>query len=99
MLSVVLVRDIVRGAVLELPASEHALRGSYDLFHPDGAVQLRGMLAEWQQNGVIHTTRVTHATLGEVHPGERVLVKFPSQDETEWWVCDVLATDGDDVAQ
>jgi hypothetical protein len=92
MAKVIRVRDVVRGDVVEFGPEEPALRGSYDLFGPGGPVRLHEGLAEWFVDEGVRTSRVASATLGDVHPGERVLVRVDAGDE--WWLCDVEAIDG-----
>ncbi len=72
------------------------LRGPYDLFQPVGAVRRRGALIDWLEGGVIRSARVAPGVLGDAHPGERVLLRLPprSQDDDDWWLCDVEAVDG-----
>lgn len=87
--SVIRVRDIVRGDLHDFGPTEPALRGSYDLFHPDGPVRLReGDVVEWFEHDVVRTSRVALTSLGEVQPGERVLVRDDAEIDL-WWLCDV----------
>jgi hypothetical protein len=88
----VVVRDVVRGGLYELDPAEVALRVAYDLFHPAGAVLVEGDHAEWIEGEAVHVSRVAEAALGEVTPGERVLVRVGLGDE--WWLCDVEAVEG-----
>lgn len=90
--TVIRVRDVVRGDVYDFGPYEQVLRGSYDLFRPAGPVVLREGLAEWSESGIVRTTRIVSAPLGDVHPGERVLLRIGSGDE--WWLCEVEALDG-----
>src|SRR5258708_25840240 len=91
---VIRVRDVSRDGVYELGPDEPILRGPYELFQPVGAVRRRGALVDWLQAGVIRSARTKASTLGDAHPGERVLVRLPPPSEDEWWLCDVEAVDG-----
>ena len=87
------VRDVARGETYELGPDEPVLRGSYDLFHPDGPVSVRDDgLVEWTTGPDVRISRTVSTTLGLVRVGERVLVRGLESDE--WWLCDVLAVDG-----
>jgi hypothetical protein len=89
------VRDVARRGVHTLGPDEPILRVPYDLFHPVGAVQRRGELVDWLEGGVIRSARYATTTLGDAHPGERVLLRLPPQDAPdEWWLCDIEAVDG-----
>jgi hypothetical protein len=89
------IRDVVRGDVYELGPDEPVLRGSYDLFRPVGPVRMRDDgLAEWREGTTLRTSRVSPTTLGDLHPGERVLVQLGGETDEAWWVCDVEAVDG-----
>ncbi len=94
MTQVIRVRDVARGDVYELAPGQAILRGSYDLFEPKGAVRERGGLVDWVEGGTVRTSRVAPASLGDAHPGERVLVNLPPHADHEWWLCDVEAVDG-----
>jgi hypothetical protein len=87
----VLVRDVVRQRLHELPPSERMLRVPYDLFNPVGPVRLEDGLILYMQGGQIHTGRFAESTLGDAHPAERVLLRL--QDEAaeghQWWLCEV----------
>jgi hypothetical protein len=90
------VRDVVRGQVLELGPDEPALRGSYDMIHPDGPVSLLADdRVEWRVGEEWHSSRVVRSALGRVLVGERVLLQLDSAPP-RWWVCEVEAIDGDD---
>jgi hypothetical protein len=92
---VIRVRDVARAGVYDLGPDEPILRGPYELFQPVGAVRRRGVLVDWLQAGVIRSARTTAATLGDTHPGERVLLRLPPRArEDEWWLCEVEALDG-----
>jgi hypothetical protein len=87
------IRDVVRGDVYELSSEEPALRSSYDLFHPGGPVHIRDDgLAEWREGERLRAARVAPATLGDIRPGERILVRLEMGHD--WWLCDVEAVDG-----
>jgi hypothetical protein len=86
------VRDIVRGDLYELPPEEPALRGSYDLFRPSAGAIVHDGLAEWSLADQVRVSRVAHTTLGDVHPGECVLVRLGKDDQ--WWLCEVLQLEG-----
>lgn len=88
----ILVRDVVRGDLYELDPAEVVLRVAYDLFHPAGAVLVEGERAEWIEGDEVRLSRVVPAAVGEVAPGERVLVRVGS--DREWWLCDVETVDG-----
>jgi hypothetical protein len=95
MARVIRIRDVVRGGVYELGPHEPILRGPYELFNPVGPALRRGALIDWLQDGVIRSARVAPAVLGDVQPGERVLLHLaPYASEDEWWLCDVDAVDG-----
>jgi hypothetical protein len=97
---VIRVRDVARAGVYELGPNEPILRGTYELFQPVGPARLRGSLVDWVQAGVIRSSRVARAELGDAHPGERVLLRLPPLDpQDEWWLCEVEALDGDSVAE
>ena len=89
MSSAIRVRDVVRGDIYEFDPTEPALRGSYDLFDPEGPVVLREGFVEWLEGGAVRTSRVKPTTLGDVSTGERVLIHVGSTEE--WWLCDVEA--------
>lgn len=95
MADLIRIRDVVRGDVYELGPEEPAMRGSYDLFRPVGPVRVRDDgLAEWHEGATIRTSRISPTTLGDLHAGERVLVRLGSETDEPWWVCDVEAIDG-----
>lgn len=92
---VIRVRDVVREGVYDFGPDEHVLRGPYELFNPIGPVRQRGALVDYLQGNVIRSARVVSTTLGECHPGERVLMRLaPHTVEDEWWLCEVEAVDG-----
>ena len=100
---VIRVVDIVRHQVHELGAEEPILRGPYEMFHPVGPASQSGDMVEWTEGELRRNSRVAAAVLGEVRPGERVLVAFgataPSDDasvvgEDVWWLCEVHSVDG-----
>jgi hypothetical protein len=94
---VIRIRDVARGGVYELAPEEPILRVPYDLFHLIGAVRRRGALVDWLEAGVIRSARVSPSTLGDGHPGERVLLRLPPLiPADEWWLCEVEAVDGVD---
>ncbi len=102
MAQVIRVRDVKRTRVHEFGPEVLVLRGPYDLFHPDGPVHRHGGLVEWTDGGIPKSGRVVSASMGEVHPGERVLVQLdaappkeaPESGREEWWLCEVEAVDG-----
>jgi hypothetical protein len=80
MAHVIRVRDVAREGLYEFGPEEPILRGPYDLFQfpAEGAVQKNGELVDWAvAGGEVRTGRVTPASMGDVRPGERVLVKLP----------------------
>lgn len=86
------VQDVARNQIHDLGPDEPILRGPYELFHPEGRVQRRGSLIEWVQAKEPRSARVVPATLGETHPGERVLLRLdPDDSEDDWWLCEVQA--------
>jgi hypothetical protein len=92
---VVQLRDVVRGSSYELGGRQRALRVSYDMFHPKGAVHIHEGHVEWAEGADARRARFTEVPLGACQPGERVLLRLaPSTRENEWWLCDVLAVDG-----
>jgi hypothetical protein len=92
---VIRVRDVVRDGVYDFGPDEPALRGPYELFNPIGPVRQRGALVDFLQGNVIQSARVAPTTLGECHPGERVLMRLvPLTAEDEWWLCEVESVDG-----
>ena len=92
---VIRVRDGVREGVYDFGPDEPALRGPYELFNPIGPVRQRGALVDYLQGNVIRSARVAPTTLGECHPGERVLMRLaPLTVEDEWWLCEVESVDG-----
>jgi hypothetical protein len=92
---VIRVRDVARDGVYDLGPDEPILRGPYDLFNPIGPVRRRGALIDWLQAGVIRSARAASGSLGDAHPGERVLVRLPPQTtEDDWWLCEVESVDG-----
>jgi hypothetical protein len=92
---VIRVRDVVRDGVYDFGPEEPALRGPYELFNPIGPVRQRGALVDFLQGNVIQSTRVAPTTLGECHPGERVLMRLvPLTAEDEWWLCEIESVDG-----
>jgi hypothetical protein len=103
MAHVIQVRDITRDGRYEFGPDEPVLRGPYDLFqfHSVGAVRRRGEVIDWLvPGGEMRTGRVSAASLGDVNPGERVLVKLPpTVADDEWWLCEIESVDGISVAQ
>jgi hypothetical protein len=92
---VIRVRDVVREGVYDFGPDEPALRGPYELFNPIGPVRQRGALVDFLQGNVIQSARVAPTTLGDCHPGERVLLRLaPLTVEDEWWLCEVESVDG-----
>ncbi|HTQ45310.1 MAG TPA: hypothetical protein VMI75_21275 [Polyangiaceae bacterium] len=92
---VIRVRDVVREGVYDFGPDEPVLRGPYELFNPVGPVRQRGALVDFLQGNVIQSARVAPTTLGECHPGERVLMRLvPLTAEDEWWLCEVESVDG-----
>ena len=92
---VIRVRDVVRQGVYDFGPDEPVLRGPYELFNPVGPVRQRGALVDFLQGNVIQSARVAPTTLGECHPGERVLMRLvPLTAEDEWWLCEVESVDG-----
>jgi hypothetical protein len=91
---VIRVRDVDRGGVYELGPDVPMLRGPYELFQPIGAVRRRGELVDWLQGNVIRSGRAAPSTLGDAHPGERVLLRLVPPADEEWWLCEVEAVDG-----
>jgi len=92
---VIRVRDVVREGVYDFGPDEPALRGPYELFNPVGPVRQRGALVDFLQGNVIQSARVAPTTLGDCHPGERVLMRLaPLTAEDEWWLCEVESVDG-----
>jgi hypothetical protein len=105
MAKVIRVRDIARAGQYEFGPEEQVLRGPYDLFQfqSAGALRRRGEMVDWLvpgPDGEVRSGRVSPASMGEVHPGERVLVKLPpSVADDEWWLCEIESVDGISVAQ
>ena len=94
------VHDVARNKIHDLGPDEPVLRGPYELFHPEGPVHRRDALIEWVQGKQPRSARIVPATLGETHPGERVLVRLDPQDpEDDWWLCEVQAVDRVQAAQ
>jgi hypothetical protein len=92
---VIRVRDVVRGGVYEFGPDEPVLRGPYELLNPIGPIRQRGSLVDYLQGNVIRSGRAAPTTLGDCHPGERVLLRLaPLTAEDEWWLCEVEAVDG-----
>jgi hypothetical protein len=92
---VIRVRDVVRDGVYDFGPDEPVLRGPYELFNPVGPVRQRGALVDFLQGNVIQSARVAPTTLGECHPGERVLMRLvPLTAEDEWWLCEIESVDG-----
>jgi len=86
------VHDVARKKIHDLRPDEPVLRGPYELFHPEGPVRRRDSLIEWVQGKESRSARIVPATLGETHPGERVLVRLDPRDpEDHWWLCEVQA--------
>jgi hypothetical protein len=96
---VIRVRDVARAGVYELGPEEPILRGPYELFQPIGPARVRGALVDWVQARVIRSARVAPAQLGDVRPGERILLQLPPGPQDEWWLCEVETVDGDSVAE
>lgn len=91
----VLVRDVVRHARYQLSGIERMLRVPYDLLNPVGPVQLHDGLITYLQGGELRNGRVAEAELADARPGERVLLRLPpTQNEEEWWLCEVEEVDG-----
>jgi hypothetical protein len=89
------VRDVVRKGVYDLDGGEPMFRVPYDLFNPVGPVQMRGDLIHYLQAGEMRTGTKAPGTLGDAHPGERVIVQLPpAKAENEWWLCEVMEVDG-----
>jgi hypothetical protein len=96
MTQVIRLRDVVRHGVYQLGPDVPILRGPYELFDPVGPVRRRGALIDYLQGGVVRSARVAPASLGDTHPGERVLVRLSemTEAEDEWWLCEVMAVNG-----
>lgn len=96
---VIHVRDVARSHTHTFGPEVPVLRGPYDLFKPDGPVRRHGATVEWKDAGTPKVGRVVAAVMGEVHPGERVLVCLSpptgaDAEECDWWLCEVEAVDG-----
>jgi hypothetical protein len=92
---VIRIRDIARHGVHELGPNVAVLRGPYNLFNPVGPARVHGNMVDWLHGTTLDTARVVPGRLGDVHPGERVLVQIPPLDSPdEWWLCDVEAVNG-----
>ena len=98
---VVRVRDVARGQVYDCNPDEPILRGPYDLFRPDGPVQImQDGLVKWWHAGAEQRARVVPGTLRDALAGQRVLMKLPATLEAEvWWVCEVEAAVGAEAPQ
>ena len=89
------VRDVVRHGVYQLAGGEPIFRVPYDVFKPLGPVQLRGDMIHYLEAGESRSGRTAPGTLGDAHPGERVIIQLPaSKAEHEWWLCEVIEVDG-----
>jgi hypothetical protein len=103
MAHVIRVRDVAHEALYEFGPEQPILRGPYDLFQfPSvGAIRRHGAMVDWLvPGGEVRTGRVSPASMGEVRPGERVLVQLPpGATGDDWWLCEIEAVDGIAVAQ
>jgi hypothetical protein len=104
MAHVIRVRDIAREGMYEFGPEEPILRGPYDLFQfpSEKAIHRRGEMVDWLvPGGEVRSGRVAPASLGDVSPGERVLVKLPPGEtgDEDWWLCEIESVDGVAVAQ
>ena len=94
------VRDVVRGGTYDFGPAEPMLRSTYELFQTTGPLTRRGALVDWQDGDDVRWARAIETTLGDAHPGERVLLRLEftsadeARDEETWWLCDVEAVDG-----
>ena len=97
MAKMIRVRDVVRNATYDVAPEEPILRVPYELFQPVGAVRKRGALVDWLQGDAIRSGRAVAGVLRTVEVGERVLLRIDpgsSEDEDEWWLCEIQAVDG-----
>jgi len=94
------VRDLATDVYFNLPGNETALRVPYEAFHLDGPARYDGTLVEYEKNGERQQGRAAEASLGECRPGERVLVRDRAlfKDPSGWWLCEVEAVNGGDIA-
>jgi hypothetical protein len=92
--------DVARHGTYDLGPDVEALRVPYEMFYPVGPVHRRGDLIEWLEGTAIRNGRVAESTLGQCHPGERVLVRLPPfEPNDEWWLCEIESIDGVAAAQ
>jgi hypothetical protein len=87
------IRDVVRHHELDLGPETRVLRVPYDLFQPSGAVRFEAGRIEYVQSGERRTGRVVDALLGDVKPGERVLVHLDRSFDGDWWLCEIESVD------
>jgi hypothetical protein len=89
------VRDIVRGGVHRLDGREPMLRVPFDLYSPDGAVELVDGFAHYTEKSEPRIGSVAGESLADAKPGERVLLRIPPcSSDREWWLCEVEAVNG-----
>jgi hypothetical protein len=89
------VRDIVRGGIHRFTGSEPMLRVPYDLYSPDGAIELVDGFAHYTEKSQPRTGSIARERLAAAKPGERVLLRIPPcSSDREWWLCEVEAVNG-----
>ena len=89
------VRDVIRGGVHRLKGGETMFRVPYDLYSPDGAVELVDGFAHYTEKSEPRVGSVARERLAAAKPGERVLLRIePCSSDREWWLCEVQAVNG-----
>jgi hypothetical protein len=92
--------DVVRRGAYDLGPEVTVLRVPYDMFQPKGPVRRNGDEIEWLEGKALRSARFVDSTLGECHPGERVLARLPPYAPAdEWWLCEIESVDGVAAAQ
>jgi hypothetical protein len=90
----VVVRDVVKNTLHELPPGEPTLRVPPDL-NPVGPVRFSDGLITYVHGGRVHAGSLTESALGEAHADEHVLLRLhdgkPQTDD--WWLFEVQGPD------
>lgn len=93
-------RDLATDVQINVSGSERALRVPYEILKLDGPARVEGEEIRYSSRGTEQTGRAKEARVGECAPGERVLVRETTLAKAEpgWWLCEVLESDGLDIA-
>ena len=86
----IVVRDVVKNTLHELPPGERTLRVPPDL-NPIGPVRYSDGLITYVQGGRVHAGSLDESRLGDAHADEHVLLRLHDgkAQTDEWWLFEV----------